>query len=171
MSVGFKNGTDGSIDIAVDAIKAAGSGHTFLSVTKQGLSAIVETDGNPSTHVILRGSSKGPNYKEEYVLGAGEKLKKAGLGARIMVRRMYYAGRPRDQRCPGWIPAASPATRSNTMNETNGWLTRRSTARTAIRPSNIKNRSKSALISYVSPFFSATTTSVVSTEPPESCLT
>lgn len=85
MSVGFKNGTDGSIDIAVDAIKAAGSGHTFLSVTKQGLSAIVETEGNPSTHVILRGSSKGPNYKEEYVLGAGEKLKKAGLSAKIMV--------------------------------------------------------------------------------------
>ena len=86
MSVGFKNGTDGSIDIAVDAIKAAGSGHTFLSVTKQGLSAIVETVGNPSTHVILRGSSKGPNYKEEYVLGAGEKLRKAGLPPKIMVR-------------------------------------------------------------------------------------
>lgn len=85
MSVGFKNGTDGSIDIAVDAIKAAGSGHTFLSVTKQGLSAIVETSGNNSTHVILRGSSKGPNYAEEHVLGAGERLKKAGLGARIMV--------------------------------------------------------------------------------------
>lgn len=85
MSVGFKNGTDGSIDIAVDAIKAAGSGHTFLSVTKQGLSAIVETVGNDSTHVILRGSSKGPNYKEEYVVGAGEKLKKAGLAPRIMI--------------------------------------------------------------------------------------
>ncbi|KAL7424440.1 hypothetical protein Q5752_000123 [Cryptotrichosporon argae] len=85
MSVGFKNGTDGSIDIAVDAIKAAGAGHTFLSVTKQGLSAIVETEGNPSTHVILRGSSKGPNYTAEHVLSAADKLKKAGLNGRIMI--------------------------------------------------------------------------------------
>lgn len=78
---------DGSIDIAVDAIKAAGSGHTFLSVTKQGLSAIVETSGNDSTHVILRGSSKGPNYEASHVESAGEKLRKAGLPARIMVSR------------------------------------------------------------------------------------
>ncbi|WVF67287.1 3-deoxy-7-phosphoheptulonate synthase [Kwoniella sp. CBS 6097] len=85
MSVGFKNGTDGSIGIAVDAIKAAGSGHTFLSVTKQGLSAIVETEGNTSTHVILRGSTKGPNYTAEHVADAGEKLKKAGLPAKIMI--------------------------------------------------------------------------------------
>ena len=69
----------------MDAIKAAGSGHTFLSVTKQGLSAIVETEGNNSTHVILRGSSKGPNYEEEYVLAAAEKLKKAGLPTKLMV--------------------------------------------------------------------------------------
>jgi 3-deoxy-7-phosphoheptulonate synthase len=54
-------------------------------VTKQGLSAIVETEGNNSTHVILRGSSKGPNYAQEHVIAAGEKLKKAGLPARLMV--------------------------------------------------------------------------------------
>lgn len=80
-------GQDGSIDIAVDAIKAAGSGHTFLSVTKQGLSAIVETHGNSSTHVILRGSSKGPNYEAEHVEACGEKLKKAGLNPKFMVGR------------------------------------------------------------------------------------
>ncbi|WOO80998.1 Phospho-2-dehydro-3-deoxyheptonate aldolase, tyrosine-inhibited [Vanrija pseudolonga] len=85
MSVGFKNGTDGSIDIAVDAIKAAAAGHTFLSVTKQGLTAIVETSGNPSTHVILRGSTKGPNFSAEHVSAAAEKLKKAGLVPRLMV--------------------------------------------------------------------------------------
>ncbi|ORY31662.1 hypothetical protein BCR39DRAFT_526176 [Naematelia encephala] len=85
MSVGFKNGTDGSIGIAVDAIKAAGSGHTFLSVTKQGLSAIVETEGNNSTHVILRGSSSGPNYEAQHVISAGEKLAKAGLATKIMI--------------------------------------------------------------------------------------
>jgi 3-deoxy-7-phosphoheptulonate synthase len=77
---------DGSIDIAVDAIKAASSGHTFLSVTKQGLSAIVETHGNNSTHVILRGSSKGPNYEAEHVEACAEKIKKAGLNPKIMVR-------------------------------------------------------------------------------------
>lgn len=85
MSVGFKNGTDGSIDIALDAIKAAASGHTFLSVTKQGLSAIVETEGNNTTHIILRGSTKGPNYEAEFVEEAGNKLKKAGLNPKIMV--------------------------------------------------------------------------------------
>lgn len=67
-------------------MKAAGSGHTFLSVTKQGLSAIVETEGNNSTHVILRGSSKGPNFEAEHVVSAGEKLRKAGLAPRLMVR-------------------------------------------------------------------------------------
>ena len=83
--VGFKNGTDGSVDIAIDAIKAAGSGHVFLSVTKQGLSAIVETNGNPSTHIILRGSNSGPNYKAEYVKATADKLAKAKLPQRIMV--------------------------------------------------------------------------------------
>lgn len=84
-AVGFKNGTDGSIDIAIDAIRAAASGHTFLSVTKQGLTAIVETDGNPSTHVILRGSSKGPNYHAADVAACGAKLQKAGLSPRLMI--------------------------------------------------------------------------------------
>ncbi|GHJ86163.1 hypothetical protein NliqN6_2565 [Naganishia liquefaciens] len=84
-AVGFKNGTDGSIDIAVDAMRAAATGHTFLSVTKQGLSAIVETEGNPFTHVILRGSSKGPNYAAEHVKACADKLTKAGLAPRMMV--------------------------------------------------------------------------------------
>lgn len=83
--VGFKNGTDGSIDIAVDAIKAAGSPHVFLSVTKHGLSAIVETNGNPYTHVILRGANSGPNYEAKFVKSTAEKLVKAGLPQRIMI--------------------------------------------------------------------------------------
>lgn len=91
MSVGFKNGTDGSIGIAIDAIKAAGSGHTFLSVTKQGLSAIVETEGNSSTHVILRGSSKGPNYGADDVAACAEKLSKSGLPAKLMVRLLIVS--------------------------------------------------------------------------------
>src|SRR3954464_7138135 len=60
--VGFKNGTDGNIQIAIDAVQAASHPHQFLSVTKQGLSAIVATRGNPDCHIILRGGSGEPNY-------------------------------------------------------------------------------------------------------------
>ena len=67
MPVGFKNGTDGNIQIAIDAIGAAAHPHRFLSVTKQGIAAIVETAGNKSCHVILRGSSAGPNYDADSV--------------------------------------------------------------------------------------------------------
>ncbi|KAJ9123313.1 hypothetical protein QFC22_001512 [Naganishia vaughanmartiniae] len=66
-------------------MRAAATGHTFLSVTKQGLSAIVETEGNPYTHVILRGSSKGPNYAAEHVKACAEKLQKSGLAPRLMI--------------------------------------------------------------------------------------
>src|SRR6266567_3168043 len=65
--VGFKNGTDGNIQIAIDAVQAASHPHQFLSVTKQGLSAIVATRGNPDCHIILRGSNQGPNYEAPLV--------------------------------------------------------------------------------------------------------
>ncbi|CAG8710969.1 14235_t:CDS:2, partial [Gigaspora rosea] len=83
--VGFKNGTDGNIVIAIDAIKSASSKHHFLSVTKQGLSAIVATEGNDSCHIILRGGAKGPNYSAEHVLEAAKKLETARLAPRIMI--------------------------------------------------------------------------------------
>nr|CAG8467215.1 12941_t:CDS:10 [Entrophospora candida] len=83
--VGFKNGTNGSIDVAVDAIKAAGAKHNFLSVTKQGLSAIVETEGNDSCHLVLRGGTHEPNYSAENVKHAVSKLEAAKLTARIMI--------------------------------------------------------------------------------------
>ncbi|KAG9077604.1 hypothetical protein FRC06_008804 [Ceratobasidium sp. 370] len=85
MPVGFKNSTDGSVDIAVDACRAARSGHCFLSVGKEGLSSIVETVGNPDTHIILRGGASGPNYSAEHVRGAAAKLGKAGLPQKIMI--------------------------------------------------------------------------------------
>ena len=62
MPVGFKNGTDGSIQIAIDAVCSAAHPHQFLSVTKQGVAAIVATNGNPDCHVILRGGKSGPNF-------------------------------------------------------------------------------------------------------------
>ena len=82
--IGFKNGTDGNIRIAVDAIKAAASPHHFLSVTKAGHSAIVSTNGNEDCHVILRGG-KQPNYDAASVDAACQDLAKAGLAARVMV--------------------------------------------------------------------------------------
>ncbi|PWN53953.1 putative 3-deoxy-D-arabino-heptulosonate 7-phosphate synthase isoenzyme [Violaceomyces palustris] len=85
MPIGFKNGTDGSISIAVDAIKAASSEHVFLSVTKQGISAIIETAGNDACHVILRGANTGPNYSPQHIADVSAKLAKAGLPKRIMV--------------------------------------------------------------------------------------
>jgi 3-deoxy-7-phosphoheptulonate synthase len=83
--VGFKNGTDGNIQIAIDAIQAASHPHQFLSVTKQGLSAIVVTRGNPDCHVILRGSNAGPNHTADDVARAVASLEKAKLAARLMV--------------------------------------------------------------------------------------
>ncbi|KAJ1912240.1 hypothetical protein H4219_005676 [Mycoemilia scoparia] len=83
--VGFKNGTDGNVAIAVDAIKASASKHCFLSVTKQGLSAIVETKGNPHCHIILRGGASGPNYEVEYTSQYIAALKKANVNPRIMI--------------------------------------------------------------------------------------
>ncbi|MCB5185143.1 3-deoxy-7-phosphoheptulonate synthase AroG [Methylobacillus gramineus] len=82
--VGFKNGTDGNIRIAVDAIKAAASPHHFLSVTKEGRSAIISTSGNEDCHVILRGG-KTPNYDAENVEIASRELASAGLAAKVMI--------------------------------------------------------------------------------------
>lgn len=82
--VGFKNGTDGTIKVAIDAINAAAAGHCFLSVTKYGHSAIVETTGNQDCHIILRGG-KAPNYSASDVAAVKEGLEKSGLAARIMI--------------------------------------------------------------------------------------
>ncbi|ART83272.1 3-deoxy-7-phosphoheptulonate synthase [Oceanisphaera profunda] len=82
--VGFKNGTDGTIKVAADAIGAASAAHHFLSVTKLGHSAIVETTGNPDCHIILRGG-KEPNYSSEHVSAVCAELDKAGLPQKIMV--------------------------------------------------------------------------------------
>ncbi len=85
MPIGFKNGTTGCMQIAVDAIVSAAHKHSFLSVTKQGVSAIVSTTGNDSCHVILRGSTEGPNYSSEHVQQAWALQQKAGIANRIMI--------------------------------------------------------------------------------------
>jgi 3-deoxy-7-phosphoheptulonate synthase len=83
--VGFKNGTDGNLQIAIDAIRSAAHPHRFLSVSKQGVAAIVATRGNPDTHVILRGAAAGPNFASTDVASACATLAAAGLPQRVMI--------------------------------------------------------------------------------------
>jgi 3-deoxy-7-phosphoheptulonate synthase len=86
MPVGFKNSTDGSTQIAVDAVLTARSAHWFPSVTKQGVSAIFQTVGNDGCHVILRGGTRtGPNYDAEHVAKVGARLAAKGLRQAVMV--------------------------------------------------------------------------------------
>jgi len=82
--VGFKNGTEGNIKIAIDAIKAASHPHHFLSVTREGHSAIVSTNGNEDCHIILRGG-KSPNYDAESVNAACQEISKARLAQYLMI--------------------------------------------------------------------------------------
>lgn len=82
--VGFKNGTDGTIKVAIDAVNAASASHNFLSVTKFGHSAIVTTSGNSDCHVILRGG-KEPNYSAQHVAAVKNELSKANLSNGIMI--------------------------------------------------------------------------------------
>lgn len=83
--VGFKNGTDGSLDVAIDAIGAAKNPHHFLSVTKPGVVAIVGTVGNEDCFVILRGGKKGPNYSAEDVAEVKKKLATSKAQTRFMI--------------------------------------------------------------------------------------
>ncbi|BCX48949.1 phospho-2-dehydro-3-deoxyheptonate aldolase [Haloferula helveola] len=85
MPVGFKNGTGGSIQIALDAIQSSSRPHHFLSVTKQGVSAIVSTTGNDSCHIILRGGKSGPNYEKNDVAEVITMLNEQELPPHVMV--------------------------------------------------------------------------------------
>jgi 3-deoxy-7-phosphoheptulonate synthase len=83
--VGFKNGTDGGVQVAIDAMRAARGTHHFISITLQGHSAIFTTAGNEYTHVILRGGNDRPNYDRVSVDVVTEKLKASGLNTRLMI--------------------------------------------------------------------------------------
>ena len=86
MPVGFKNGTDGTVNTAVDAVLAARSPHWFPSVTKQGVAAIFQTSGNDGCHVILRGGTRtGPNYGPDYVRDISSRLAAKGLRETVMI--------------------------------------------------------------------------------------
>ncbi|MDZ4185632.1 MAG: 3-deoxy-7-phosphoheptulonate synthase [Desulfuromonadales bacterium] len=83
--VGFKNGTDGNLQIAVDAIKAARSAHSFIGINNEGLTSIVSTVGNPDVHIVLRGGNDAPNYSPEDIARTTALLEKGGVSSAIMV--------------------------------------------------------------------------------------
>ena len=85
MPVGFKNGTDGDVQVAVDACRAAAAGHTFFSTTPTGTTGVVTTAGNLDTHVILRGGLSGPNYEASHITKALDLIAAIGLPRRLMV--------------------------------------------------------------------------------------
>jgi 3-deoxy-7-phosphoheptulonate synthase len=85
MPVGFKNGTSGDVQIAMDAIRAAGHPHCFFGVTEQGLAGIVETRGNRDCHVILRGGHEGPNYDAAQVRQVLATLRRSHLAERVII--------------------------------------------------------------------------------------
>ena len=103
--VGFKNGTDGSLSIACDAMRSAAHPHQHFGVDGLGRPALVETDGNPDTHLVLRGGHSGPNHDAASVAVARASLEKQGIAARIMVDcshanscLLYTSPSPRDKR-------------------------------------------------------------------------
>jgi 3-deoxy-7-phosphoheptulonate synthase len=84
-AVGFKNGTDGGLPVAINAITAACNPHRFLGINGQGQAAVIRTKGNPYVHMVLRGGSKGPNFDAASIAECEQAMKKAGLQQNIMV--------------------------------------------------------------------------------------
>ncbi|MBK0392536.1 3-deoxy-7-phosphoheptulonate synthase [Ramlibacter algicola] len=84
-AIGFKNGTDGSVQMAADALVACKASHAFMGMTKMGVAAVFETSGNEDCHVILRGGSRGPNYSPQDIEAACAVLRKSGVTERVMV--------------------------------------------------------------------------------------
>jgi 3-deoxy-7-phosphoheptulonate synthase len=85
MPVGFKNSTDGDLQAAMDGCASAGAAQAFLGIDDLGRAALVGTDGNPDTHLILRGGTSGPNYSAESVAAASAQMRLGGLNPRVIV--------------------------------------------------------------------------------------
>ncbi len=83
--IGFKNGTDGNLQIALDAMKSALHPHSFLGINREGRTSIIQTCGNPDVHIVLRGGNKKPNYAPEDIAKTEELLEKNGFSSTIMV--------------------------------------------------------------------------------------
>lgn len=109
MPLGFKNGTDGGLTVALNAIKAASQEQTFLGIDNEGKANALTTNGNPNCHIVLRGGSKGPNYSVEDVMQAREQLESAGLTPAIMTD-CSHANSSKD-------PARQPAVFEELVNQ------------------------------------------------------
>ena len=100
--IGFKNGTDGNVKIAIDAVGAAAHPHHFLAVTKDGRATVAATAGNPDCHVILRGGKK-PNYEAADVAAACQSLEKAKLAPRLMIDASHANSSKRPENQPAVV--------------------------------------------------------------------
>ena len=85
MPIGFKNGTDGSVQTAIDAMKSSRTPHSFLGIDQDGATSIIKTTGNPDSHVVLRGGREGTNYEPYQVAAVCDALRKSGLRPMLMV--------------------------------------------------------------------------------------
>jgi 3-deoxy-7-phosphoheptulonate synthase len=85
MPVGFKNGTDGGIEVAINAMQAAASPHSFIGMDAAGRVSVVRTAGNPDAHVVLRGGSAGPNFSDSAVQAVASKLRAAKQNPRVLI--------------------------------------------------------------------------------------
>lgn len=99
--VGFKNGTDGDVQVAVDAVGAAAASHTFFGVDPHGAGSVVVTEGNPDCHVILRGGRGGPNFEAPLVDSALEVIESSGLPRRLMIDASHANSGKDHKRQPG----------------------------------------------------------------------
>ena len=100
MPIGFKNGTDGSVQTAINAIKAAAQSHTFLGINLDGAASAVVTSGNPNCHIVLRGGATGPNYSAADVARTEDQLRKAGLIPSILVDCSHDNSEKKPERQP-----------------------------------------------------------------------
>ncbi len=138
--IGFKNGTDGSLAVAIDAVGAAASKHHFMGVTKQGLAAITRTSGNKHGFVILRGGTKGTNYDAESVKSAKEALVKKGQRPIMMVDCSHGAS----SRFTGFSSSGQARRAADEMQETRTRIiaiSRESPRRLAISSERVKRGS------------------------------
>ena len=103
MPVGFKNSTDGRIQVAIDAIRSAMHSHSFLGIDTEGHSSVITTTGNPFGHMVLRGGAEGPNYEAEKIANAEKRLEAAGLSKNLLVDCSHANSRKKyDQQSEVW---------------------------------------------------------------------
>jgi 3-deoxy-7-phosphoheptulonate synthase len=116
MPVGFKNGTDGSLGVAVNAMIAASRPHSFLGIDENGRVGVVRTAGNPHTHLVLRGGSSGPNYGQDAVQRAVASLEEAGVNPRVLIDASHDNSGKKAERQPAVVADVGAQVRRGSAN-------------------------------------------------------